>query len=96
VRWTVRPDGTFASVTTISGSAGTPPGSGVLPEPAIADPIAETTITATAAVANLAKVSMSGDLRGARMNARRCGVVSVVARATSSTRSGARSGATFM
>ena len=35
---------------------------------------------------------MVGNLHGTRMSARRCGVVSMVARADSSTRSGARVG----
>jgi hypothetical protein len=81
---------------------GTPDGDAVATEPgpvpderngpATASPT-PTTITAAAAIASLAKVFMRWNLRGARMSTRRCRVVSMEARASCRTRSGACRGA---
>ena len=59
------------------------------------NPTAPTATTATAVTATLAKLVMGGNLHGTRMSARRCLVVSMVARAAPSTQSGARCGASL-
>ena len=70
-----------------------PPMSGVVPGRTTATPIAPMAITATAATANLAYLFMGGNLHGTRTSTRRCGVMSIVARASRSTQSGAAGGA---